>query len=250
MIGHKIIFKDSLDSTNNYVAKLMQQGNLASGTVIMAGHQTSGRGQRGSVWEDEPFKNLIFSCFVQYDNLSVQHQSSISQWVSLALCRALMDFGVPAQVKWPNDLVVEHRKIAGILIENQLKQDQVVSSILGVGLNVNQTEFNLTNITSMSRETGREFSVEEVAFQLIHHLNDLALFLSSRRFYDLKNMYLDRLWLYDVWSEYHEPGGAPFDGKLIDVNDLGQLILLTRNNEVKTYSMKEIAFTWRSKPAI
>lgn len=250
MIGQKIIFKDSLDSTNNYVAKLLSLGELKSGTVIMAGEQTHGRGQRGNVWETEQFKNLIFSTYVEYANLSVHQQSALSQWVSLALCHALEDFGIRAKIKWPNDLVVGNQKIAGILIENQLKQNQLISSIIGIGLNVNQIAFNLTNITSMKLCLGRDFEVDQVAFQLIQRLNELSIFIQSQRFYDLKNSYLQKMWLFDTWSLFNEPGQEVFEGKIMDVNDSGQLVMITRNQEIKTYSMKEIEFTLRNTPVI
>lgn len=79
MIGRKIIFKETLDSTNNYAAKLLQAGELSHGTVIMSGEQTAGRGQRGAVWAADPYKNLIFTCFLEYDNLSVANHQSITQ---------------------------------------------------------------------------------------------------------------------------------------------------------------------------
>ena len=140
-IGQKIIRLDVVDSTNNYIANLIKQGSIDSGTVIMADEQFAGKGQRDAQWQSSAGENLTFSFFLDDVNLSVSRQFNLSQVVALSLYNFLNNLGLDATIKWPNDIYIKGRKIAGVLIENQLKGSLIKSAIVGVGLNVNQTEF-------------------------------------------------------------------------------------------------------------
>ncbi len=238
MIGRKIIFKETLDSTNNYAANLLESGELAHGTVIMSGEQTAGRGQRGTSWAAEPYKNLIFTCFLEYDNLSVENQQAITHLASLSLIGALHSHGISAEIKWPNDIYVNGKKIAGILIENQLGNNRCKSSIIGIGMNVNQTDFNGFNATSMKLETGKEFSVETVAMSLIERLQEKYNLLQSYGIETLKNDYLANLWRKDVWSRFEDKDGV-FEGKITGTDPYGKLVVETKTGE-RSYDLKEI----------
>ena len=141
-IGNKIVRLDSVDSTNNFAANLLREGKIGHGTVILADEQTAGRGQRGASWHSQGGMNLIFSVFVEHDNLSVDEQAHITHWVSLSVNDLLRAHDIASFIKWPNDLLVEDEKIGGILIENQLSGAFIRSSIIGVGLNVNQRFFD------------------------------------------------------------------------------------------------------------
>lgn len=238
MIGRKIIFKETLDSTNNYAANLLERGELAHGTVIMSGEQTAGRGQRGTTWAAEPYKNLIFTCFIEYDNLSVENQQAITHLVSLSLVGALNSHSISAQIKWPNDIYVNGRKIAGILIENQLEQQRCKSSIIGIGLNINQTEFGGLNATSMQLELGREVSIDSFAMSVIEKLQENYTILQSYGIQILRNKYLENLWRIGVWSHFEDQDGA-FEGKILGTESSGML-LMERKDGVKSYDLKEI----------
>lgn len=244
MIGQKIIFKDTVDSTNNYAANLLALGELAQGTVILSGEQTAGKGQRGATWLAEPFKNLIFTCYVVYDNLSVNQRESITHFVSISLVQLLQDKGINAVIKWPNDILVGNSKIAGILIENQFENTQCKSSIIGIGLNVNQSDFANFNATSILNQTKKSFSVEEIAFSLIEHLNQNLMLLNQHRLDTLKEMYLKHLWLLHQKSLFEDESGI-FEGIIQGTTSFGQLLVL-KENEVKTYDLKEISFLERN----
>jgi BirA family biotin operon repressor/biotin-[acetyl-CoA-carboxylase] ligase len=244
MIGRKIIFRETLDSTNNYAAKLLHAGELSHGTVIMSGEQTAGRGQRGSVWAAEPYKNLIFTCFLEYDNLSVSNHQAITHFVSLALIDFLSFFGISASIKWPNDILIGNKKIAGILIENQLENSFIKSSIIGIGVNVNQTEFGEFNATSLRLENQEEFSIDNAAMQLIESLQIRFNTLQYKDLNGLKNQYLDLLWLKNQHSLFEDENGI-FEGKIIGTDDFGRLII-TQNSISKTYDLKEIKFLDRN----
>ena len=131
-IGQKIIHLESVDSTNNYAAILLSEGRIGHGTVILADEQTNGRGQRGAKWLSAEGVNLLFSLVVQPDNLSVSDQCVLTEITSLALIEFLRKFGISAQVKWPNDILVNGEKIAGVLIENHLKGNLIASSVIGI----------------------------------------------------------------------------------------------------------------------
>lgn len=247
MIGRKIIFKEYVDSTNNYAAKLLHAGELLDGTVIMSGEQTAGRGQRSTVWAAEPYKNLIFTCFLRYDNLSVANHQSITHFVSIALVDLLCFFGITASIKWPNDLVVGNQKIAGILIENQLESRHIKSSIIGVGLNVNQTEFHALNATSMSLQKAEFFSMESVYLKFIDCLQNRFNQLQNQDLAGLKTDYLAQLWLKDIVSYFEDKNGV-FEGVIRGTDENGNLIV-DRKSGQQLYDLKEITFLSRNIPA-
>ncbi len=247
MIGQKIIFKDTVDSTNNYAANLLAQGELAHGTVIMSGQQTAGKGQRGANWLAEPFKNLIFTCYIKYDNLSVQQRESITHFVSVSLIQLLQSKGIDAQIKWPNDILVGNSKIAGILIENQFENTQCKSSIIGIGLNVNQANFANFNATSIFNETQEQHPIDSIAFSLIERLNQNLLLLNQNHLETLKKMYLDQLWLLHKKARFEDESGI-FEGIIQGTNAHGQLLVL-KNDELKAYDLKEISFLERNTSA-
>jgi len=136
-----IIELDSIDSTNNYLSKLNNTTKLSNGTVILAYNQTNGRGQRGNTWSTIPHQNLTFSLFYTPDDLKIDHVFLISMATANAIHQYLASKQLQSTIKWPNDILVDKKKIAGILIENTIQQTNIHSSIIGIGLNINQTEF-------------------------------------------------------------------------------------------------------------
>lgn len=243
MIGKKIIHKDTVDSTNNYIAKLLLCEDLLTGTVILADEQTRGRGQRATQWEAEPFQNIILSIYLKHDNLSVHQQFIISQAVSIGVLEFLNYFGLVAHIKWPNDLIVGNAKIAGILIENQLEQNKVKSSIVGIGLNVNQLNFGKFNATSLKKELSQHFNIQELVFILLEKLNESFAFICNKNEDRLKSVYLNNLWLYNINANYRDHEGD-FEGKLTGVSEEGML-LVEKNAQIKSYQHKEIEFLAR-----
>ena len=244
MIGRKIIFKESLSSTNNYAANLLKEGVLVHGTVIVSGEQTAGKGQRNSQWYAEPYKNVIFTCFVQYVNLSVDSQDAITHFVSLAIIDFLKEKNISAQIKWPNDILIGNSKISGVLIENQLKSHRCVSSIIGIGINVNQTTFGDWNATSMQLQTGMEYDIQELVFSLTQKLQNRFQQIQAMDFNSLKTEYLDMMWLKGQESEFEDQNGR-FKGTIKDTDEHGRLLIET-NGSVQTYDLKQIKFIERN----
>lgn len=244
MIGKKIIFKESLDSTNNYAANLLKSGELAHGTVIMSAEQTRGKGQRGATWTAEPYKNIIFTCFVEYANLSVDKQESITHFVSLAVVHFLKEQGIQAAIKWPNDILIGSSKIAGILIENQLERSGCRSSIIGIGINVNQEDFGDFNATSMKLHTGEEYSMETLSLNLIQCLQTHFDKLQQFAYGILKADYLEMLWLKDILSDFEDSKGV-FQGVIRGTDPSGRL-LMEKEGILVSYDLKEIKFIARN----
>lgn len=168
----RIVKLDAIDSTNTYLKGLMQSETLEDFTVVTANHQQYGRGQMGSKWKSEPGLNLIMSVLKRFDSFQAQEQFFLVVWVSLAVLDALKSFEIPnLSIKWPNDIMSGNRKIGGILIENSLKGPKIQSAVIGVGLNVNQSEFvDLPNATSMKLCFGRDYEINEVLEAVLRNL--------------------------------------------------------------------------------
>jgi len=237
-IGRKIIRLESVDSTNNYAANLIKKGELEHGAVIMAVEQTGGRGQIGSEWLVKPGENLTISIFLDEVNLSVDNQFFLTRLASLSIVDFLAKINIQGTIKWPNDIYVNGKKIAGILIENNLSGTTIRKSVIGIGLNVNQKDFGELNASSLILETQQYRSIEEVVFSLIKCFNErMANGLTSGR---LEYDYLEHMHLLNVKSTFKDKDGV-FNGTIIGVEPTGHL-KVERKDEIRMYSLKEIIF--------
>jgi BirA family biotin operon repressor/biotin-[acetyl-CoA-carboxylase] ligase len=239
-IGHKSIYLDVVDSTNNYVANLIKEGKIEHGTVILADEQTNGRGQRGTIWQTQPGMNLIFSLYVEFDDLPIEKQEAIHHWISLSVCALLQKMGIQAMIKWPNDILTENGKMAGILIENTLSNRNVKHSIIGIGMNVNQIDFHDVRATSIRLETGIVSNIREIAFILINELNHQWNDLVNHNFSGLKSRYLSRLW--GMNQEVRFLRNEQIEkGFILGTNEMGALEVKTANG-IECFDIKEVKF--------
>lgn len=193
-VGQKIIHLASVDSTNNYTAKLVKDGKIDSGAVILSDIQTEGRGQRSNSWQSRPFENLTFSFLLKPNLLNNISSITINHCVSLALFEFIKEQGCIPQLKWPNDIYVNNLKIAGILIENNFNSGQVINSIIGIGVNINQQSFDSLKATSLSLLTGKSYDVQGVLFDIIYHLNRQFNLCISTSSIAIKEAYDLNLW--------------------------------------------------------
>ncbi len=240
-IGNKIIHLDSIDSTSNYIANLMKAEKVESGTVILADDQYSGKGQRGAEWFVKSGENLTFSFLLSNVNMSVENQFFLTELVSLTLIDVLQKIGLIAEIKWPNDIFVNGCKIAGILIENQLAKSMIKNVIIGVGLNVNQTEFNGFKATSLKSETNKFNAILDILFSFISSFNAMTDKFSDHQRHDIHKEYLSKIYLFNKIAKFEDESGI-FVGKITDVLTTGQLIVEKNSGDIKTYSLKEIRF--------
>ena len=238
-IGRKLIHLESVDSTNNYTANLVKSEGLSSGTVILADEQFAGRGQRGSEWVVEPGVNLTFSVYLEVVNLSVDNQFDLSKLVALSVCHFLAKTGITAEIKWPNDIYVNGRKIAGVLIENSISTLHPIRSVIGIGININQTRFGKFDATSIQSELGQFYPVKDALYSFIESFNLLSeeLFGNSKLLHD---GYLDKLYQFKQKKRYKDEGGE-FEGEICGVEQSGKLIVV-RDGQKVHYDLKTIAF--------
>ena len=239
-IGRKIIHLDHVDSTSNYTANLVKEGQIDSGTVILADDQYAGRGQRGAEWHVKAGENLTFSFFLDNVNLSVDRQFVLTQIVSLAIVDLLKKFGIVAEIKWPNDIYCRGKKIAGVLIENQLMGRNVKNSIFGIGLNLNQEVFEGFEATSTLLETGSHKKPMDMLHSFCVSFNACWSQYFNNNFAALKTDYLECLYKFGLESMYRI-STVELSGVIIDVLDSGKL-LVKHEDSTQAYDLKEIQF--------
>jgi BirA family biotin operon repressor/biotin-[acetyl-CoA-carboxylase] ligase len=220
-----------VESTNSYTTRLLSQSDIPEWTVITTDHQTAGKGQRGRSWEGDPGLNIMASIVLR-PRISVSQQYLISMAVSVAICDVLADFHIHAHVKWPNDILIEERKICGMLIENQLKGDQVETCVVGIGLNVNQRTFSDFDWegTSMALELGRIIDREEVLHRLIEAIKVRVTQMqqSDQLEFDFKER------LFGVGKKILFQGQNDlFEAEVVGVESDGRLILSKDGEEMK-----------------
>ena len=237
-----IIKLNAIDSTNSYLKKISSKKALDDFTVVVTEHQTQGRGQMGTVWNSQKEKNLTCSVFKRHQRLSIDQQFYISIVTSLAIVKALQQFNVPKlHVKWPNDILSEQKKVCGILIENVIKNHQVEASIIGFGLNVNQTDFeNLPQASSLLNLTGTFFSIDELLMSILHCLDYYFKQLQFGKHEALKRSYEALLFRKDKPSTFKDAEGNMFAGFIKGTNVDGSLQVLLEDEVMAEFQLKEI----------
>ncbi len=243
IIGNKLINLKEVDSTNTYMKQLVYSNDKEiEGMVVIAEHQFKGKGQRGNIWESEKGKNFTFSIFLT-PNILVQNQFLISKVVSLGIIDFLDNLGLnELKIKWPNDIFCKKNKIAGILIENSIRNNKIENSILGIGLNVNQINFDCGNIpTSIIKELGCDLlNLEELLNNLLFFIEKRYLTLKSGKIELINKDYLNCLYgLNEV--RIFKIGSENIDGTIIGVNSIGKLQVKIKDI-IEEFDLKEIEF--------
>lgn len=239
-IGHKIIHLDTVDSTNNYTANLIKKDKIVHGTVILADEQSAGKGQRGATWLSGAGENVLLSVFIAPDNLSVENQYVLTYVASISILKVLRKIGISAEIKWPNDIYVKRKKIAGILIENSLIGGRINTSIIGIGLNVNQVKFSALNATSIKMEKSEFMSIDNIVFMLIFELNTYWEKAQNGEIAFLRDEYLKNLYLLNQKSIFEDSNGI-FNGTIKGVSAKG-LLIMDNNGKEMQYDLKQIKF--------
>lgn len=244
-MGKNILRLNNVDSTNNYAARLLRQSgsiNVPEGTIIVADFQEKGKGQRGNGWEGEAGKNLTFTVILKPMFLTPDRQFLLNKVISLAVLDFITSLGITTvRVKWPNDIYVQHNKIAGILIENTISSQQILSSVVGIGLNVNQTEFKTAwNATSLKTILQQEMARDYCMDRLCSAIEARYLKLKTSVF-SLDMDYLDSLYRYNECSNYIV-NNQKISAKITGISPAGLLILQLPDGREKRYDFKEVVF--------
>lgn len=237
--GQNRINLKTVDSTNNFAAKLTDLPDWSNGTVIVADFQTSGRGQRGRRWQSEPGENLTCSYIFRLPFLSLDSVYQWNQAVALATCNALHHVGVgELRIKWPNDIFHNGKKIAGILIENSVQGKSIHHSIVGIGVNVNQTQFDELKASSIALATDAPGDQEKLITALSEELEKYYLMLRGGRTTSLQE-YHDRLFAVNDWRTF-EFEGKSHRAKLKQINQQGLALFEFENGEEKWLGQGEV----------
>lgn len=231
---------DSVDSTNTYAAKLLKEGKPLNGTAVLTKRQILGKGQRGNSWLSDPDLNLTFSVIV-YPGISTERVYFLNMVTSLAVLSGISTLSDQVTIKWPNDILVGTKKIAGILIENQFRGEQISSSILGIGVNINQVEFGPgLNATSLKVLTEKDYSIDQIFESIYGHLDFYLNILMEQNFGLLSKLYRERLFGLEQERFFSDSSGR-FSGIIKGVDEDGLLMIL-RKEGLKKYDLKEVRF--------
>ena len=241
MFNFNIIKLDAISSTNDWLKEKYDKNSCVDGDLIWVNEQTMGRGQKSNKWLSEAGKNLTFSFFKVLKSLKVNDQFIINCSVSTAIIDALKKIHVPnLSLKWPNDILSDDKKICGILIENYIKGDAIVGSIIGIGLNINQTVFtNIKSASSVLNQTGKEFDLEFVLNLLLNSFMESFKFCKSESKEYLIRKYEKLLFAKNRLSKF-EVNDQTFNATIIGIDLDGKLVLQNEKKEILLFSNSAI----------
>ena len=235
-----IYFFEEVTSTND----LARDAQFGHGDVLVAERQTAGRGQRGHTWLSVAGQNLTFTLVVEPKFLPARDQFFLSACSALALCDCFAHFGIETRIKWTNDIYVEDRKLVGILIEHFYAGANLRKTLIGIGINVNQTLFDpsLPNPTSMQLERGKAFDREAV----LNHFYDCFMAryaqLVEGRTATLLADYHRLIYRLGCVQRFRLPEGKEFEATIEGIEEDGALKLLHNSGERQSYHFKEVEF--------
>lgn len=233
-------FIESTNSTNELMRQLLTEKKLPEGYIVHTGFQTTGKGQAGNSWESEHDKNLLFSMVLYPAQIPVEEQFLVSQLVSVALIKVLAKRVSNVTVKWPNDIYIGDKKVAGILIENTWKGNKIGFSVIGIGLNVNQSEFfsDAPNPVSLFQITGTETDRDALLGDIRAQIMNEYLQSQPQK---IRKDYLEALYRKRGFFPFRNAEGE-FMAEIVDVQPDGQLELQTEDGEKKEFYFKEVSF--------
>lgn len=239
----RLIRLEEARSTNSSLREWLTREPLPEGSVLWADNQTKGRGQLGNSWESEAGKNLTFSLVIYPESIGAGRQFLLSQIAALGVKDTLDKYVDSIRVKWPNDVYWKDRKICGILIENDLAGHRIATSILGIGVNVNQKQFlsDAPNPVSLAQVTGRQYDREQLLSELRVHLYIRYLQVLREELETLRNDYLAALYRADGFYPYQDASGV-FDARIGGIEETGHLLLERRDGSHRRYAFKEVSF--------
>ncbi len=227
-------------STNTYLKRMADI--LPGGTVVYTHNQTAGRGQAGNSWEAAPGMNITLSMLIKNPAVKAAEQFYLSEAVSVAIATVLNRYTPGFVVKWPNDIYHDDRKVCGILIEHTLAGNEIAHSIVGAGININQTEFksNAPNPVSLAQLTGERYDVEQVMHEVCDEMERLIQSLPGTC-RQLHGQFLDMLYRHDGKAHpFATPDGAQFIATIDTVSPDGMLHLTGEDGVTRTYAFKEV----------
>jgi BirA family biotin operon repressor/biotin-[acetyl-CoA-carboxylase] ligase len=237
----KLIKLDAIDSTNEFLKGLSNNQLVENFTVVSAESQTQGKGQMGSIWVSETSKNLIMSILVSDFVTDINQIFDINIVVSVSIINVLEDFAIPElSIKWPNDIMSYNKKIGGILIENSIKSNGAIISIVGLGLNVNQTNFeHLPKASSLASICNATFDKEEILLKIVEEMEKNIRFWNKNK-ETFRLDYINRLFKKGIPMPFTDPNQQNFMGIIQGISPIGKLEILLEDDSVSEFDIKEI----------
>ncbi|MBS1652027.1 MAG: biotin--[acetyl-CoA-carboxylase] ligase [Bacteroidetes bacterium] len=252
-IGVERIFLDEVDSTNSYANSLLSNVNLSEGLLVYTTNQTKGKGQRGSEWLAEKGSALAFTVVLKPIKLDTKKHFFL-YIISALACYDLMtdvlnNSQIDIKIKWPNDILLNSKKVAGILIENSLQNGILKSSLIGVGINVSQGKFlNLPNATSIKIETKVETDITNILDKFCKYLEAYYLKLNQNAFQYLIDLYTLKLYKLQEFTNF-EINGCVKRLKVNGISSTGLICLENESKQMFNYDIKEIKWVDLNKSA-
>lgn len=240
-LGKKVVFLPQCHSTNDELIEMIRKFYEPEGTLVYTDDQQKGKGQRGNVWIAEPGKNILMSLLLRPKFLHPSNQFNLNLIIGLAVVDTL---GALASgdicLKWPNDIYINGKKIAGVLIENSLRGVTLETAVVGIGVNVNQNGFEIHTATSLALESKKQFDREKIMEEMLCHIEKWYMKLKAGADEEILNAYHDLL----MWRgekrlfKSHE---GEFEGEIIGIDQNGKLVVNQHGN-LKYFGIKEIEF--------
>lgn len=241
-VGKNIVYLPTCHSTNDIASEKIQNGDAIDGTIVITDHQTSGRGQRGNHWEATEGQNITLSLIIKPAFLRPAEQFYLNMAISVALRNFFYHIGLAdVSIKWPNDIYVNDKKIAGVLIESTISGNNLNHSVIGIGLNINQVLFTNQRATSLSLEKqAAKMELEPLVEELCSFLEFSYLDLKAGKREEMKTNYQQYLFRFGVPSRFRDAGGD-FSGVIAGTDEHGKLIIISELIK-KSYDIKEIEY--------
>lgn len=243
LVGKHIVRLHQVDSTNNYANTQLRDNEPHEGTVFLAYEQLNGRGQQKNFWESEPGQNLTFSIVLYPAFLEIRKQYMLSKVVTLGVYAALKPLVDNLHIKWPNDIYAGDQKLGGILIENSIIYQSIKSSVIGIGINVNQTKFmsNAPNPVSLTLLTNKLLDCELILTEILKQIDFYYSLLKTNKIKRIDQEFISVLYRFQEKHWFQDEQGK-FEGEITGINSIGQLLIRKTDGQVNAYHFKEVEF--------
>ena len=239
----KIIKLDAIDSTNSFLKDKSSMQEIDDFTIVYSQNQFKGRGRTTKDWISEPNKNIAFSLFKRFKKTKSEHFFLLNVIVSISILELLKKYSIKnAHVKWPNDIMIKNKKISGILIENKMKKNNLINSVIGIGININQEKFtDIMHATSIINETGSFSNIDSLATELAVIIKSNFKFLESNTNHCL-DKYNKKLYNKNQIIQFKTNIGKKKVGKIVKVDLGGNLMIMNEKGKIEYFRENEINF--------
>ncbi len=232
---------DEIDSTNDYAHNLIKKSATSDfcNKVVVADFQTAGRGAFQNAWESAKCQNLTFSVII-CPKIEANRQFFLSKITSLAIFDFFKSHKLSPKIKWPNDIFVNNKKISGILIENKIQGHIINYSVVGIGININQTEFyGNFSATSLALEKNDFFDLNKELQVFLNYFDKWKFYFCKKNTNFITSEYERNLLGIDEFLRYRDKNEA-FFAKIKQIDQFGRIVLIDENEQIRKYNFKEV----------